>query len=71
MIEKLIKDIEEKINKSNEFVLYFDKKDIVTLVKIIKILEKENKDSRKYIKELENQHKQDCNIINIYIGGNE
>ena len=26
---------------------------------------------RKYIKELENQHKQDCNIINIYIGGNE
>lgn len=23
------------------------------------------------IKELENQHKQDCNIINIYIGGNK
>ena len=71
MLDKFIKDIEEKINKSNKFVLYFDKKDIVTLVKVIKILEKENKDSRKYIKELENQHKQDCNIINIYIGGNE
>lgn len=61
MIEKLIKDIEEKINKSNEFVLYFDKKDIVTLVEIIKILEKENKDSRKYIKELELELKSNIN----------
>lgn len=44
MLDKLIKDIEEKINKSNEFVIFFDKTDVVTLVKVIKILELEIED---------------------------
>ena len=46
---------------ANIDVLFY--RDNVKKAEILRLKEK--------IKELENQHKQDCNIINIYIGGKE
>ena len=71
MEEEFIKEVKEKLKRSNKLIMYFDIYDIERLVKIIEALESRNKYNMKYIKELENQHKQDCNIINIYIGGNK
>ena len=71
MEEEFIKEVKEKLKRSNKLIIYFDIYDIERLVKIIEALESRNKNNMKYIKELENQHKQDCNIINIYIGGNK
>ena len=71
MEEEFIKEVKEKLKRSNKLIMYFDIYDIERLVKIIECLESRNKANIKYIKELENQHKQDCNIINIYIGGKE
>lgn len=71
MEEEFIKEVKEKLKRPNKLIMYFDIYDIERLVKIIEALESRNKYNMKYIKELENQHKQDCNIINIYIGGNE
>ena len=71
MEEEFIKEVKEKLKRPNKLIMYFDIYDIERLVKIIEALESRNKYNMKYIKELENQHKQDCNIINIYIGGNK
>lgn len=71
MEEEFIKEVKEKLKRSNKLIMYFDIYDLKRLVKIIEALESRNKCNMKYIKELENQHKQDCNIINIYIGGNK
>lgn len=71
MEEEFIKEVKEKLKRSNKLIMYFDIYDVERLVKIIEALESRNKYNMKYIKELENQHKQDCNIINIYIGGNK
>lgn len=68
MENEFIKDIERRLKKSNKYVLYFNKGDIEKLLNIIKVLESSNVNKSKYIKEIE---KQDCNIINIYIGGKE
>ena len=41
--------------------------DIRKMICIIKCLEQENLHKSKYIKELEEQHKKDCNAINVDI----
>lgn len=69
MANEFIEDIKRRLKKSNKYVLYINKYDIERLLNIIEVLENSNINKSKYIKELEEQHRQDCNIINIYIGG--
>ena len=70
MGNEFIEDIKRRLKKSNKFILYFSVDDIEKLLNIIEVLESSNVNKSKYIKELEEQHRQDCNIINIYVGGN-
>lgn len=77
IIKKRISNIKEKAIITNTRVL-LDKEDYKFLIANIDVLfYRDNIKKAKIlrlkekIKELENQHKQDCNIINIYIGGKE
>lgn len=70
MGNEFIEDIKRRLKKSNKYILYFGVDDIEKLLNIIEVLESSNVNKSKYIKELEKQHRQECNIINIYVGGN-
>lgn len=72
MEKEFIENIKTRLKKSNKFILYFSVSDIERLLNIIEGLESSNANvcKSKYTKELEEQHRQDCNIINIYVGGN-
>lgn len=70
MGNEFIEDIKRRLKKSNKFIMYFNVDDIEKLLNIIEVLESSNVNKSKHIKELEEQHRQDCNIINIYVGGN-
>ena len=65
MGDNFIKEMEEKLSKRS--ILHFSIEDIAKMICIIKCLEKESIYKSKYIKELEEQHKKDCNAINVYI----
>ena len=65
MGDNFIKEMEEKLSKRS--ILHFSIEDITKMISIIKCLEKESIYKSKYIKELEEQHKKDCNVINVYI----
>lgn len=67
MGNKIFEEIKRKYKKSTEYMLYVSYEDIGKLIKIIEALEDRNKSNIRYIKELEEQHRQDCRIINIYI----
>lgn len=54
-MEEFIKDIKERLKRSNKFILYFNVEDIERLIRIIDMLESENVHKSKYIKELENK----------------
>ena len=65
MGDDFIKEMEEKLSKRS--IIHFCIEDITKMICIIKCLEQENLHKSKYIKELEEQHKKDCNAINVYI----
>lgn len=77
IIKKRISNIKENVIMTNTSVM-LDKEDYKFLIANIDVLfDRDNFKKaeilrlKEKIKELENQHKQDCNIINIYIGGNK
>lgn len=77
VIKKRISNIKENAIMTNTSVM-LDKEDYKFLIANIDVLfyrdnfkKAEILRLKEKIKELENQHKQDCNIINIYIGGNK
>lgn len=77
IIKKRISNIKENAIMTNTSVM-LDKEDYKFLIANIDVLfyrdnvkKAEISRLKEKIKELENQHKQDCNIINIYIGGNK
>lgn len=77
IIKKRISNIKENAIMTNTSVM-LDKEDYKFLIANIDVLfDRDNFKKaeilrlKEKIKELENQHKQDCNIINIYIGGNK
>ena len=65
MCDNFIKEMEEKLSKRS--IIHFSLEDITKMIYIIKWLEKESIYKSNYIKELEEQHKKDCNVINVYI----
>lgn len=77
IIKKRISNIKENAIMTNTSVM-LDKEDFKFLIANIDVLfyrdnfkKAEILRLKEKIKELENQHKQDCKIINIYIGGNK
>ena len=77
IIKKRISNIKENTIMTNTSVM-LDKEDYKFLIANIDVLfyrdnvkKAEILRLKEKIKELENQHKQDCNIINIYMGGNK
>lgn len=69
-LEELLSQMKE-LNQQTYINNSLDILAIENAINYIKLSTKENNRLQEKIKELENQHKQDCNIINIYIGGNE
>lgn len=65
MDDNFIKEMEEKLSKRS--IIHFSIEDITKMICIIKCLEKKSIYQSNYIKELEEQHKKDCNAINVYI----